>query len=188
MASLSLPRLLVVLSVLAVNPVQALEIAGVRLASASTVGGQALALRGAELLRWKWLVKIYVAALYLPPELRAAEALGEVPRRLEFHYRHELTAAQLVEATNRTITKGRSGPAVAAIAAEVKAFNTFYPAVAKGDVMAIDYEPSVGTTMRVNGIVRGTVPGADFARALFAIWIGDHAVDGNLKAALLGHP
>lgn len=152
------------------------------------IGGEELALRGAELLRWKWLVKIYVAALYLPPGLKATEALGEVPRRIEFHYRHDFTADQLAEATNRTISRGRSEPAIAAIAGEVKAFNALYPAVTKGDVMAIDYLPGAGTTLRVNGAVRGTVPGADFARALFAIWIGDHPVDGHLKAALLGRP
>ncbi len=164
------------------------EVAGVRLAPASRVGDQELALRGAELLRWKWFVKIYVAALYLPPAATTETALGEIPRRIEFHYRRGFTADQLVEATNGTINQGRDAAAVTAIATEVAAFNALYPAVVEGDVMAIDYLPGTGTTMRINGAARGTVPGAEFAKALFAIWIGEHAVDDDLKAALLGKP
>lgn len=51
------------------SPLTALEVAGVRLPTTARVGNQDLSLRGADLLRWKWVVKIYVAALYLPPQV-----------------------------------------------------------------------------------------------------------------------
>jgi hypothetical protein len=164
----------------------AMEVSGVRLPVAERLGERELALRGADLLRWKWVVKIYVAAFYLPPQVPSTEALDEVPRRIAFHYRRGFTAAHLVEATNATITRGLDPVVATRIAPAVSAFNALYPAVQAGDVMAIDYEPGAGTTMRLNGTVLGTVPGAEFARALFAIWLGDHAVDDGLKAALLG--
>ena len=167
----------------------AAEVAGVHLEAAAKTGEHTLTLRGADLLRWKWIVKIYVAALYVPADTKTTDLLGEIPRRIEFHYRRGFTAEQLVEATNGTINRGRDAKAVAAIAAEVAAFNTLYPAVVEGDVMAIEYLPGVGTTMRINNVVRGAaVVGAEFSKALFAIWIGDHAVDDDLKTALLGKP
>lgn len=166
----------------------ALEVSGVQVPASAQVGGRDLSLRGADLLRWKWLVKIYVAALYLPAELDRAQALADGPRRIAFHYRRGFTTEQLVEATNTTIVRGLDAAAVTAIEAELKAFNALYRPVVEGDVMAIDYQPGVGTTMRLNDVVIGTVPGAVFARALFAIWVGEQAVDDDLKQALLGTP
>jgi hypothetical protein len=165
-----------------------LEVSGVQVPANAQVGGRDLTLRGADLLRWKWLVKIYVAALYLPTELDRAQVLADIPRRIAFHYRRGFTAEQLVEATNTTIVRGLDAAAITAIEAELKAFNALYRPVVEGDVMAIDYQPGVGTTMRMNDAVIGRVPGAAFARALFAIWVGDQAVDDDLKQALLGTP
>lgn len=164
----------------------AVEVAGVRLPTTADVAGQELALRGADLLRWKWVVKIYVAALYLPSHITTTRVLEDIPRRIDFHYRRGFTAAQLVEATNATITRGMSPEAAKTIQPALTAFNALYQAVKEGDVMTIDYVPGSGTGMRLNGILLGTVPGAEFARALFAIWIGDQAVDEDLKSALLG--
>jgi Chalcone isomerase-like len=166
----------------------ALEISGVQVPTSAQVGGRDLTLRGADLLRWKWLVKIYVAALYLPADLDRGQALADIPRRISFHYRRGFSADQLVEATNTTIVRGLDAAAATAIEAELKAFNALYRSVVEGDVMAIDYQPGVGTSMRLNDELIGTVPGAAFARALFAIWVGDQAVDDGLKQALLGIP
>ena len=57
---------LLLLALLSFPGVHAQEVAGVRLPTVAEVGGQPLPLRGADLLRWKWVVKIYVAALYMP--------------------------------------------------------------------------------------------------------------------------
>jgi Chalcone isomerase-like len=183
-------RIMVIVSLSIMSTfLQSAEVAGVRLEAAAKVGEHTLTLRGADLLRWKWIVKIYVAALYVPANTKTSEILGEIPRRIEFHYRRGFTAEQLVEATNGTINRGRDDKAIAAIAAEVAAFNALYPAVVEGDVMAIEYLPGVGTTMRINNVARGAaVVGAEFSKALFAIWVGDNAVDDDLKTALLGKP
>ena len=49
-------------------------------------------------------------------------------------------------------------------------------------------EGLVGTlsVCALNGAPLGTVEGADFAAALFAIWLGPKAIDESLKAQLLG--
>jgi hypothetical protein len=167
-------------------PVTAMEVAGVHVPPSVAVGTQALDLRGAALLRWKLLVRIYVAAFYLPASVTAAQALDEQPKRIAFHYQRGFSAEDLVAATNATITRGLDEATRTALQPHLDAFNALYPAVQEGDVMAIDYEPGVGTTLYLNGTRRGTVPGSAFARALFAIWLGDQAVDDGLKRALLG--
>jgi len=40
----------------------------------------------------------------------------------------------------------------------------------------------------VNGAVKGTIAGDDFARALFAIWLGARPPNAELKTGLLGGP
>jgi Chalcone isomerase-like len=164
------------------------EISGVTLSSSAVVGGKALNLRGGYLLRYKYFFKIYVAALYLPVDLAEQDVMGDIPRRIEFHYLRSLTAANLIEATNRTINTGRDAAAIALTAPQVAAFNALYPDVKLGDVMMIDYHPGRGTTMLINNVERGTIVGREFANALFGIWIGDNCFDTDLKKALLGTP
>ena len=169
-------------------PLSAQEIAGVKLPSTAMVNDKELILSGGYLLRYKLFFKIYVAGLYLPKGITEKDTLSEIPRRIEFHYQRALTAAQLVEATDGTINRGRDAAAVAKTTTEVAAFNALYPDVTAGDVMTIDYHPDRGTTMLINNIERGTIVGRDFSHALFGIWIGDNCFDPDLKKALLGKP
>jgi hypothetical protein len=59
--------------------------------------------------------------------------------------------------------------------------------VKPGDRYALTYVPGVGTELTLNGSPLGTVAGADFASAVFAIWLGPKALDESLKTQLLGH-
>ncbi len=177
-----------IILLLASLSVQAQEIAGVKLPSTVMAGSKELILSGGYLLRYKLIFKIYVAALYLPNGVTEQDALSEIPRRIEFHYQRALTAAQLVEATDGTINRGRDAAAVAKTTTEVAAFNALYPDVTAGDVMTIEYHPDRGTTMLINKVERGTIVGRDFSQALFGIWIGDNCFDPDLKKALLGKP
>ena len=55
-----------------------------------------------------------------------------------------------------------------------------------GDRYSLTYIPGKGTTLSLNGVPKGTVDGADFAAALFSIWLGPNPIDSNFKQALLG--
>jgi len=71
--------------------------------------------------------------------------------------------------------------------AQIDQFSGFFTEPLKeGMQVQIDYAPGPGTTVSVGGKTKGTVAGADFMRALFAIWLGDKPVDGSLKDGLLG--
>lgn len=51
---------------------------------------------------------------------------------------------------------------------------------------SFDYVPGTGTTVTIGGQAKGTIPGADFMRALWGIWLGDQPADAKLKAGMLG--
>ncbi len=46
--------------------------------------------------------------------------------------------------------------------------------------------PGVGIQVDVNGAVKGTIAGEDFARAFFSIWLGPLPPNLDLKLGLLG--
>jgi len=58
--------------------------------------------------------------------------------------------------------------------------------IRSGDVITMDYLPSIGTQISVNGVTYGTIVGEMFHRALLKIWLGSEPVQSDLKAALLG--
>ena len=59
--------------------------------------------------------------------------------------------------------------------------------VQKGDRYALTYVPGAGTTLALNGRPLGTIEGADFAAALFTIWLGTKdPMDASFRLALLG--
>jgi hypothetical protein len=58
--------------------------------------------------------------------------------------------------------------------------------LAKGSVVQLDYLPRVGTRVWLNQRHVGTVPGADFNRAVLKIWLGERPTQESLKRALLG--
>ena len=51
-----------------------------------SIDNRQVPLRGAALLRWLKIFKVYVAALYLPENVPATEVLADIPKRLEISY------------------------------------------------------------------------------------------------------
>jgi hypothetical protein len=60
--------------------------------------------------------------------------------------------------------------------------------VEPGDRYALTYIPGMGTELSLNGEAKGTIQGADFAAAIFSIWLGTKPIDKGLKRQLLGAP
>jgi hypothetical protein len=54
-----------------------------------------------------------------------------------------------------------------------------------GQRVVLTYTPGAGVEVTVNRAVKGTIQGDDFARALFAIWLGDPP-NPEVKLGLLG--
>lgn len=164
--------------------VEAVE--GVSFPVALRAQGETLELAGAGLLRWKYVVKAYVAALYLGGGARPEDVLGDVPKRLEIEYFHGIEAEDFAKVTLDRVRLNVSAAEFERLQPGLRALNALYRDVSPGDRYALTYVPGAGTELSLNGIALGAVPGADVARALFAIWLGEVPVDEPLKQALLG--
>ncbi|MCW8800766.1 MAG: chalcone isomerase family protein, partial [Desulfobacter sp.] len=51
---------------------------------------------------------------------------------------------------------------------------------------ALTYLPGLGTQLAINAEPLGTIEGLEFARAVFAIWIGKNPIDKTFRDRLLG--
>ncbi len=58
----------------------------------------------------------------------------------------------------------------------------------KYDTATFLYVPGKGTMVSMNGTYKGTIPGFDFKKALFGIWLCEKPANRPLKAGLLGLP
>jgi hypothetical protein len=171
--------------------VRAAEIEGLRLDEATRVGGKELQLNGFG-LRSVFIIKGYVAALYLPERARnAAVVLGaKGPKRLQIRPLREVEAESFVKALNEGLRENHSDTQLQRFAdRQVLLEQTMAQlgTARKGDVINFDFSPDSGTIVAINGTPRGQpIPGEDFYQAVLRIFLGDHPVDRDLKRGLLG--
>ena len=79
------------------------EIEGVRFADQIRAGGAVMRLNAVGLMRYRYVIKAYVAALYLGDGARANEVLADAPKRLEIEYFYAIKASGFANATNEGI-------------------------------------------------------------------------------------
>jgi hypothetical protein len=168
--------------------VRAAEIEGVSFSDRLSVHQAGLRLHGTGLLRYRVFFKGYVAALYLAESFAGSAAQGvlaDVPRRLEIEYFWAIPAEKFAWATVEGISRNTDAASFARLRQRIERINALYEDVEPGDRYAITYVPGVGTELARNGRRLGTIDGADFASALFAIWLGDQPLDESLRRQLL---
>jgi hypothetical protein len=171
--------------------VAAMELAGVTLPDTVTVSGTTLKLNGMGVRTKTFLkVKVYVAGLYLltPSHDAAAIIAAEEPKQVVMHFLYkEVEKDKLTEAWREGFEKN-SAAGLPALKARLDEFCALWPDMKSGERAMITYLPSTGTTLEINGKEASVIPGDDFARALFAVWLGDKPADAGLKAGMLGRP
>lgn len=168
----------------------ALEVEGVKLNDTAKFGTQSLALNGAG-VRTKWFFKVYVAALYLPQKQTSAEAIiaDESEHRIALHMLRELGSKKLYGAFSEAIEANHTAAELASMDAQLKQMAQIFDVVKEvkeGDVITLDYLPSNGTQISVNGVARGIIAGDAFNRALLRIGLGEKPVQDDLKKGMLG--
>jgi hypothetical protein len=65
----------------------------------------------------------------------------------------------------------------------------FYGAMsdfAAGTVVDVGWDRQRGLSVAVDGVERARLAGADVARLVFSIWLGERCVDDELRQGLLG--
>ena len=170
-------------------PAWARELAGVTLPERTTVEESTLVLNGMGLREVTWLkIKVYAAGLYLEMKSSDSEAIlsDELPKRMIFVFVRPVGRKSMIKEWDESL-KANAGCNSPALEDRIATLLAWMPdAVGKGDEMTLTYLPGNGVVVEINGARRGTIPGADFARALFAIWLGARPPNENLKMGLLG--
>jgi len=182
-------RLLLVLMLWCSNTAFARDIAGVALPESVVLDTPpALVLNGAG-IRTKFFFKIYVGALYLPVRTQDVAAVlhHTGPVAIHMHFLHsEVSKQKLVDAWNDGFNANLNTEERNRLNDRIKRFNELFETTRKGDVIRLDYQPSIGTRVSINLTVRGIIEGEDFMQALLKIWLGPNPVDSDLKQAMLG--
>lgn len=169
----------------------AAEVSGVRIDDTAKVGGSELVLNGAG-KRTRLMFDVYVAGLYLPGKQGSAPEVLSAPgpKRVALTMMREVGADQLVEALVEGVRANTSADELEKIKPQLESLESTMRAIGaakKGDVVTIDFLADGNTAVAVNGKAQGKpIPGADFQRALLAVWLGNKPVQADLKKAMLG--
>lgn len=167
-----------------------MEIAGVRVPTQLSEGGQALVLNGAG-LRSRFVVKVYVAALYATRKTGDAAALidSAEPRRMRLQLLRDVDSKSLDEALQDGLRDNTSQQELAALKQPAQRLSDLMAtigAVREGDVIDLDFDAR-GVAVASNGKPQGRIDSPGFARALLRVWLGDKPAQASLKQALLGN-
>ena len=187
--STSVRRAALIAALVAVPGLHAAEVAGVRVADSIKVGNSELVLNGAG-LRSKLFIKVYVGALYVGQKAATPAAIYDsaTPRRMVLRLLRDLDADSLHSALDEGLRNNHSPAELSDMQAQADQLAGIMKAIGKvreGDTVSIDFSAE-GVVVSQNGEVRGKVAGANFAKALLKVWLGENPVDGSLKKALLG--
>ena len=171
-----------------VQPVSALEIDGKDLPDSINIADTPLILNGAG-LRTKFFFNIYAGGLYLPAPSHDPAAIinADEPMLVRMYFIYDGVSAKKLK------NGWEEGFAVTAPDADEKLRQAMASFVAlfdketrENDVYDISWRPGKGVAVVFNGKFLGTIPGLDFKKALFGIWLGKDPVDDDLKEGMLG--
>jgi hypothetical protein len=176
--------LLLVITILPL-PIQALTVENVTFADSVTIGGTAVPLHNAALLRYLKFIKAYVAALYLPEGVTAENVLTDVSKRLEINYLVSIKGPDFGKGAEPTLKLNLPPAELAKMRSRIDRINSIYRDVKPGDRYSLTYLPGRGTELALNGTPLTVIEGADFAAAYFGIWLGRDSIDDKLKRDLL---
>ena len=142
-----------------------------------------LGLRQATVLR----VNVYVAALYVANRSTDANAIlgSNTPKKLVLHFVRGVDGAELHKAWEEGFAKNAKEQ-VPALKPRIEKLNGWMVDMKSGQQLTFTHKPGGGIEVDVNGTVKGTVEGDDFARAFLSIWLGSQPPNPALKEGLLG--
>lgn len=163
----------------------AAEIDGAYFKESLTVNNTTLKLTGTGLLRY-WGFKAYAGAFYLEAGSPIDEALSDRAKRIELQYKRSIKGKDFGPATDKSIAKNIDPATIKRLRSRIDYHNSLYEDVQPGDRYALTYIPGRGTELALNGEPKGLIEGADFAAAVFSIWLGSKPMNKSFKEQILG--
>jgi len=177
-------------ALVAIAPARAADVEGVGVDDAVVLDGARLELNGAG-MRTVYIVKTYVAALYVPRRTPSPEELlaQTGPRRLSLTMLADLSAewftqrfVMAIRDNHREAELARLGPHIERLIDTMMTLGQ----TRKGERIDIDFV-SGATRVSVDGHALGpAIPGEQLFTAILRIFVGEHPIDAELKQAMLG--
>ena len=131
-------------------------------------------------------VNVYVAALYVPKASADAASIlaANTPYVMQMHFVRNVGAADIAKGWTEGFERNAQA-AVPPAGPRVATLRSWMSDVKSGQEMKFTFRPGAGVEGSVGGVVKGTIRGDDFGRALLSVWL---AVPPNpeIKTGLLG--
>lgn len=166
----------------------AAELSGVKFEETKEVGGKTLVLNGMGVREGtRFRVKGYIAGLYLEQKTGNSRGIlrSNGVKYLELKFVRNVNKHTVIEAWEEGFEKN-AGDSMPKIKDDVKKLKKWMDGVDAGESFSFAYIPGKGLEVKVKGKTKGVIPGEDFSRVFFSIWIGDYPVSAKLKSGLLG--
>ena len=162
------------------------ELAGVNLPDTVQAGGAKLVLNGLG-LRKKFVVKVYVAGLYVERKSSDASLIlrADTPKRVVMHFLRDVSKPQLTEAFEESF-RTNTPEAAKAEKGDIDRFLGALAPVKEGDQIVFTYIPGQGTTYTLNGQEKLAIDAPQFAEVLWSVWLGPKPPSAELKKGMLG--
>ncbi len=161
---------------------------GVHMPSTIDVGGHTLSLNGMA-LRKKFIIKVYVAGLYVATASQDPQAIlaADAPRRMVMHFISGHGSKDKICGAWNDGLKDNTPGASAELKAQFEQLCGMMRDIKNGEELLITYVPEQGTTINIAGSDVGTIAGKEFADAVLRCWIGPKPGPGEgFKKGLLG--
>jgi hypothetical protein len=129
---------------------------------------------------------MYTGALYAPENVKTPrEVLGNIPKVLVLHYHRNIKVEWMNSAASRIIKKNPEND-YAKLKDRIGQMGRAYKKVGKNDRYALVYEPGKGTSLYLNDDFVIQIPGEDFQKAYFGIWLSEYPAKPAFRDKLLG--
>ena len=170
---------------------QTIDVSGVKFSHSVALAGSALQLNGAG-TRYKTIIKVYAAALYLPAKANTAEAVlaSAGPKRMQVVMLRDIDANELGKLFTKGMEQNASREEFSKVIPGVIKMSDIFSQRKKllpGEYFTIDYVPGTGSVISVMGKpASDPIKEPEFFNALMKIWLGKSPADAQLKDLLLG--
>lgn len=164
----------------------AATLAGVTLPDTAQVGGKTLMLNGLG-IRTKYMVKVYVAGLYLEQKSSDPNAIiqADASKQIVMKFLHGASKSQMTDAFDESFAEN-APDARKTMKPDIDRLLAALEPVKTGDQMVFTYVPGTGTTLAINGQEKLKITDPAFGPVLFSVWFGPKPPNADLKKGMLG--
>jgi hypothetical protein len=173
---------------------QQVNVSGVKYDETIDVRGTKLHLNGAG-VRYKFVVKVYTAGLYLPKKASTAEEVLAMsgPKKMSITMLRDIDSNELGKLFARAVEDNTPKSEMSRLVPGLIRMSQMFSDCKKlnaGDSFTVDWVPGTGTVINVSNPKcpphSEPFKEPEFFNALMRIWLGPAPADWKLKDALLG--